>query len=64
MDATDQERIAAQRKRLDKIKALLQELHESAVVEQRHGRLRLDLVYKDGTVVQVIHTNEASILLN
>ena len=63
MERDEQQRIADQRGRLDKIKALLQQLHESAVVEQRHGRLRLDLVYKDGTVVQVIHTNEASILL-
>lgn len=64
MDANDRAKISAQRERLDKIKALLQELHESAVVEQRHGRLRLDLVYRDGTVVQVIHTNETSILLS
>lgn len=64
MDATARDKIAAQKQRLDKIKSLLQELHESAVVEQRHGRLRLDLVYKDGTVVQVIHTNEASIILS
>ncbi len=64
MDANNRQRIEEQSKRLDKIKALLQELHESAVVEQRHGRLRLDLVYKDGTVVQVIHTNESSILLS
>lgn len=64
MDAKDRDRVAAQRNRLDKITRLLQELHESAVVEQRHGRLRLDLVYKDGQVVQVIHTNEASIILS
>jgi len=64
MDANDKARLSAQRGQLDKIKSLLQQLHESAVVEQRHGRLRLDLVYKDGTVVQVIHTNESSILLS
>lgn len=63
MERDNRQRIAEQRGQLDKIKAILQQLHESAVVEQRHGRLRLDLVYKDGTVVQVIHTNESSILL-
>lgn len=57
------QKLDEQSNRLDKIKSLLQQLHESAVVEKRHGRLRLDLVYKDGTVVQVIHTNESSILL-
>ncbi len=64
MDAKDRERVAAQRNRLDKIARLLQELHESAVVEKRHGRLRLDLVYRDGAVVQVIQANEWSILVS
>ena len=64
MDRDSRQRIADQRNRLDKITRLLQELHESAVVEQRHGRLRLELVYKDGQVVQVIQTNEASIILS
>ncbi len=64
MDVKDRDRVAAQKQRLDKIKTLLQELHESAVVEQRHGRLRLELVYKDGQVVQVIQTNESSIILS
>lgn len=63
MERENRQRIGDQQKQLDKVKLLLQQLHESAVVEQRHGRLRLDLVYKDGTVVQVIHTNESSILL-
>lgn len=64
MDRDSRQRIADQRSRLDKVTRLLQELHESAVVEQRHGRLRLELVYKDGQVVQVIQTNEASIILS
>lgn len=64
MERDNRQRIGDQQQQLDKIKTLLQQLHESAVVEQRHGRLRLDLVYKDGTVVQVIHTNESSILLS
>lgn len=64
MEREHKQRLSDQSGKLDKIKSLLQQLHESAVVEQRHGRLRLDLVYKDGTVVQVIHTNESSILLS
>ncbi len=64
MERDTRQRIADQRSRLDKVTRLLQELHESAVVEQRHGRLRLELVYKDGQVVQVIQTSEASIILS
>ena len=64
MERDNRQRLADQRPRLDKITRLLQELHESAVVEQRHGRLGLELVYKDGQVVQVIQTSEASIILS